>query len=182
METLYVQNRQEWRAWLKRHSGDTPEVWLLYYKKASGRPRVSQADAVEEALCFGWIDGKIKKVDEASYAQRFTPRGAKSQWSALNIARARRLIKEGKMTPAGREAFRSHAARKTPPQPTELPAELEQKFMQRPEAWENYNRFPPSYLRMTAGWVAGAKREETRLKRLSQLMAAAAENRRIRFM
>lgn len=182
MDTLYVQNRQEWRSWLQKHCADAPEVWLLYYKKSTGKPRIPQEDAIEEALCFGWIDGKIKKLNAASFAQRFTPRDAKSRWSALNVQRAKKLIKEGKMTACGQEAFGTHSARKTPALPTELPAELEQKFMRQPQAWENYNRFPPSYQRITAGWVASAKREETRLKRLDQLIASAAENRRIKFM
>lgn len=182
MKTLYVKDRDAWRSWLEKNSRISNEVWLLYYKKNSGKQRIAYEAAVEEALCFGWIDGKVKKIDEARFAQRFTPRKPKSRWSASNVKRAKKLIQEGKMTAAGLEAFHPHKTRKTASMPTELPKHLEEKFIRQADAWENFNRFPPYYQRITIGWVAGAKKEETRLKRLDQLMDFSAENKRIKFM
>ncbi len=182
MKTLHVKDRHGWRSWLEKNSKRVEEIWLVYYKKESGKPRIVYEDAVEEALCFGWIDGKVKKLDEARYAQRFTPRKPKSNWSALNIRRAKKLIHEGKMTAAGLEAFKTHETGKAASLPTQLPADLEERFRKEVAAWENFNRFPPFYRRMTIGWVASAKKEETRLKRLSQLIDHSAGNHRIKFM
>lgn len=100
-ETLLVTSRQGWRDWLSQHHADRKEIWLIYYKKSSGKSGISYEESVEEALCFGWIDGAIKGIDEETYAGRFTPRRAKSPWSASNRARVARLLQEGRMTEAG---------------------------------------------------------------------------------
>src|SRR5215475_8170966 len=105
MKTLYLKTRNEWREWLAQNGHAEKEIWLIYYKKHSQKPRIAYEDAVGEALCFGWIDGLIKKLDEDRYAQKFTPRKPKSRWSALNIKRARKLIADGVMTPAGLKVF-----------------------------------------------------------------------------
>ncbi len=184
-KALYVSNKEEWRAWLDENSKSAPEVWLLYYKKGSGKPRMAYIDAVEEALCFGWIDGRIRKLDEERYVQRFTPRRAGSRWSALNIERATRMIAEGRMTAAGLEAFKkveSDPARKVPQLPAALPSELAKEFRGNAAAWRNFSRFPPAYQRMTIGWVASAKKEETQRRRLKQLMEFSAANKRIKFI
>jgi uncharacterized protein YdeI (YjbR/CyaY-like superfamily) len=180
MKTLYVEDRAKWRAWLEANSQRATEIWLVYYKKETGRPRIAYADAVEEAICYGWIDGKIKKLDQACFAQLFTPRRTKSKWSRINIARARKMIREGKMTAAGLKVFdpRNQAA----PLPTQLPASLAEEFRKQKTAWENFQRFPPSYRRMTVAWVASAKQEATQLRRLQRLIAESAANRRIKFM
>lgn len=182
MKTLYVKNRAEWRSWLRRNANISDEVWLLYYKKDSGKPRVAYDHAVEEALCFGWIDSTVRRIDEARYAQRFTPRKPQSRWSPSNIQRAKKLIAEGMMTPAGLQAFSSRARRETPPMPTRLPRDLAHRFRMQSEAWEHFQRFPPGYRRITIEWVASAKKEETRLKRLQQLIESSARNERIKFM
>ena len=182
MKTVYAKDRREWRAWLDKNHSKCGEIWLTYYKKDSGKPRVPYEEAVEEALCFGWIDGKIKKVDEACFAQRFTPRTPRSPWNKANIERAKRLIAEGNMAAAGLAAFQSKQRRETPVLPTEMPKELETIFRKQSAAWKNYGRFPPYYRRMTAGWVASAKKEETRLGRLEQLIEYSARNERIKFM
>ncbi len=180
MKTLLVKNRREWRSWLQRNASSSREIFLIYHKKSSGRPRIAYEDAVEEALCFGWIDGKVNKLDDQRYIQRFSPRRPASRWSALNIKRAKKLIAEGKMTAVGLAVF--NPARKTAPQPTQLPRNLEQEFRKHAAAWENFQRFPPFYRRMTVAWVASAKKAETRLKRLNQLVEYSAENRRIKFI
>ena len=182
MKTLYVKNRVEWRSWLRKNANGSDEVWLLYYKKESGKPRIAYDDAVEEALCFGWIDSTVRRIDEARYAQRFTPRKPQSRWSPSNIQRAKKLIAEGKMTPAGLQAFSPRVRRETPPMPTRLPKDLARQFRMQSEAWEHFQHFPPGYRRITIGWVASAKKEETRLKRLHQLIESSARNKRIKFM
>jgi uncharacterized protein YdeI (YjbR/CyaY-like superfamily) len=180
MKTLYVEDRAKWRAWLQENSEGAAEVWLLYYKKDTGRPRIAYADAVEEAICFGWIDSKIKKLDQARFAQLFTPRKPRSKWSRINIDRARRMIREGKMTAAGLKVF--DPRNQTAALPSKLPAFLEEQFRQREEAWEHFTHFPPSYQRMAIGWVASAKQEATQFRRLRQLIAESAANQRIKFM
>ncbi|MGO8789081.1 MAG: YdeI/OmpD-associated family protein [Terriglobia bacterium] len=180
MKTLYVEDRNKWRAWLEANSQRATEIWLVYYKKATGRPRVDYGEAVEEAICFGWIDSKIKKLDEVRFAQLFTPRKPKSKWSPSNITRARRMIQAGKMTTAGLKVY--DPRNQVPAMPTQVPRPLEEQFMSERKAWENFQRFPPSYQRMTIGWVASAKKEETQISRLRQLIAESAANKRIKFM
>ncbi len=182
METVLAKDRAQWRRWLEKNSARCDEIWLVFYKKASGKPTVSYDHAVEEALCFGWVDGKKKKLDEECYAFRFTPRKAKSAWSKSNLQRVERLIAEGKMMPAGLEYYNAKDRRDVAPMPTEMPKALEEKFRGQSAAWTNYLKFPPGYRRATAGWVASGKREETRIKRIEKLMESSARNERIEFM
>jgi uncharacterized protein YdeI (YjbR/CyaY-like superfamily) len=182
VKTLYFKDRSEWRAWLRRNSGKAKEVWLLRYKKDTGKPGIAYEDAVEEALCFGWIDSRVKRIDEARYAQRFTPRKPESMWSASNIQRVRKLIAERKITAAGLQAFRSAEQQEAPRLPARLPKELEEQFQKQSRAWENFQQFPSSYRRITARWVASAKKEETKRKRLKRLIQSSARNERIRFI
>ena len=182
METVFAKDRAEWRRWLAKNFARSDEIWLVFYKKASGKQTVSYDHAVEEALCFGWIDGLKKKLDEECYAFRFTPRKAKSPWSKSNLQRVDRLIAERKMMPAGLKAYNSGDRRDVPPMPTAMPKALEEKFRKQRTAWANYEKFPPGYRRMTAGWVASAKKEETQIKRLEKLMEYSARNERIEFM
>ena len=181
-KTLYVRNRSDWRRWLETNHRISDGVWLLYYKKGSGKPRIAYDAAVEEALCFGWIDSKVKRIDEACYAQKFTPRKPESRWSVLNLERARKLMAAGSMTEAGLKAFNTETRRETPTMPTRLPEDLQKQFARHTGAWQNFKSFPPYYQRMTARWVASAKKEETRLKRLRQLIEFSARNERIKFM
>jgi uncharacterized protein YdeI (YjbR/CyaY-like superfamily) len=181
-ELLTFISRSEWRSWLQKNHGRTKEAWLVHYKKTSGRCNITYDEAVEEALCFGWIDGKKKTIDQERYAFRFTPRGAHSAWSALNIRRAKSLIRAGKMTGAGLNAFQNHKQRRVPPLPEELPAKLAETFKSDTTAWQNFLAFPPGYQRLCVGWVASAKREETQLRRLSMLMEHSAAKTKISFM
>lgn len=182
METLCAKNRRAWRNWLTKYGAKRAEIWLIYYKKDSGLSGISYDEAVEEALCFGWIDGKIQKINELRYAQRFTPRKPTSRWSASNIRRVERLTAEGKMTAAGIASFSSAQSRLTAPLPTQMPAELEATFKHECAAWMNFQGFPAHYRRLTTGWVASAKKEETRLKRLQKLIDFSERNERIPFM
>ena len=182
MERVFAKDRAEWRQWLAKNFARSEEIWLVFYKKASGKQTVSYDHAVEEALCFGWVDGMKKTVDEECYAFRFTPRKAKSAWAKSNLARVERLIAEGKMMPAGLAAYHSGDRREVRPMPVELPKALEAKFRKQRAAWANYEKFPPGYRRVTAGWVANAKKEETQTKRLEKLIEFSARNERIEFM
>jgi uncharacterized protein YdeI (YjbR/CyaY-like superfamily) len=182
METVFAKDRAEWRRWLAKNHARCNEIWLAFYKKASGKPTVSYDHAVEEALCFGWVDGLKKKLDDECYVYRFTPRKPKSQWSKSNLQRVERLIAEGKMMQAGLKAYNAEDRRETEPLPTEMPKVLEEKFRKQRAAWANYQKFPPGYRRLTAGWVASAKKEETQIKRLEKLIELSARNDRIEFM
>src|SRR3989337_1250899 len=103
---LYVRNRGEWHAWLAKHYQSEKEIWLVYYKKYTAKPSIPYIDAVEEAICFGWIDGQIKSLDKEKYMQRFTPRTPSSNWSVINIDRAKKMIKTEKMTAWGRKVYK----------------------------------------------------------------------------
>ena len=182
MKTVYCKTRAEWRAWLEKHGASESEIWLIYYKKTSGKPRLEYEGAVQEALCFGWIDGMEKGLDDERFMQRFTPRKPNSKWSDSNIARMKKLIASGQMMPAGLAVFDGHEKRRVEAKPTELPAALEKTFRSRTEAWKNFQNFPPGYRRMTIGWVASAKKDETRLKRLQELIDTCTRNEKIRFI
>jgi uncharacterized protein YdeI (YjbR/CyaY-like superfamily) len=182
METVLAADRAEWRRWLEQNFARCEEIWLVFYKKSAGKPTISYDHAVEEALCFGWVDGLKKKLDEECYAFRFTPRKPKSAWSKSNLDRVERLIAERKMMPAGLKAYHAADRREVAPLPAELPRQLEDMFRKQRAAWANYQKFPPGYRRMTAGWVASAKKEETRLKRLEKLIEHSSRNQRITFM
>ena len=182
METVFAIDPAAWRLWLMENSARCEQIWLVFYKKASGKPTISYEDAVEEALCFGWVDGRKKKLDEECYAFRFTPRKAKSAWSKSNLQRVERLVAEGKMTAAGLKVYNSSNRRHVPPMPSEMPKALEENFRKQRTAWENYQNFPPGYRRVTARWVASAKKPETQIKRLEKLIEFSARNERIKFM
>jgi len=182
METVFAKDRAEWRRWLAKNFASSEEIWLVFYKKASGKPTVSYDHAVEEALCFGWIDGMKKKLDEECYAFRFTPRKAKSAWSKSNLQRVERLIADGRMMPAGLKAYHSGDRREVAPLPAAMPKALGDKFRKQRAAWANYEKFPPGYRRLTAGWVASAKKQETQINRLQKLIEFSARNERIEFM
>jgi len=183
--TLYVTNRDDWRAWLKKNHDSQREVWLIYYKKHTGKPRIPYDDAVEEALCYGWIDSTVKRIDEEKYAQKFTPRNEKSNWSELNRKRALQMIKTGKMTKAGLAKFR-HAEEQKDEEAKEkpskkrlvIPPDLKKALSANKKALENFNNFPPSYRRLYIGWISAAKRPETREKRIKQTVKWSKENKK----
>lgn len=165
-----------WRAWLEGHHKDAAELWVGLYKRDSGRPSISWPQAVDGALCFGWIDGIRKSVDAISYTIRFTPRKPRSVWSAVNVRRASELSAKGLMHPAGLAAFEhregkrseiySYEQRKT----AELPVAYRKKFRAHPAAWKFFQDQAPWYRRTCSWWVISAKKEETKLKRLAELM------------
>ncbi len=180
---LYVTNRDDWRAWLKKNHAIKNEVWLIYYKKHTGKPRIPYDDAVEEALCFGWIDSTVKKLDHEKYAQKYTPRRAKSIWSELNIKRARKMIREGKMTKAGLVLFKEVGKKKVTKVKIiktkfTFPPDLKKELTKNKRALDNFKNFAPSYRKIYIGWIADAKRKETREKRIKQVFKWAMQNKK----
>ncbi|HEY6065522.1 MAG TPA: YdeI/OmpD-associated family protein [Thermoanaerobaculia bacterium] len=172
--TLAAETRREWRAWLARHHNRESEIWLVYNKKASGRPRVAYEEAVEEALCFGWIDGLTKPIDEKRYAQRFTPRREKSQWSELNRRRFARLVKEGRMTAAGLARKPTSASPWPHPNTDTVPAYIRKALARNRAAERFFRELAPSYRRLYIRWIDSAKREDTRQRRLREAISLLA--------
>jgi uncharacterized protein YdeI (YjbR/CyaY-like superfamily) len=172
------------RRWLEKNHASTTELWLGMYKKGSGKPSVTYSEALDEALCFGWIDGVRKSLDEDAFVQRFTPRRPKSYWSAVNIKRANALKKAGRMHASGLAAFARRD--KTKPErysferaTAQLDPALEKRFKANAEAWRFFESSAPWYRRVATHWVTSAKKEETRLRRLETLIRDSAEGRRI---
>lgn len=182
MSVVYARNPAQWRTWLKKHSKTATEVWLVYYKKNSGKPSIEFSDALDEVLCFGWIDTKIKSLDASRFMMRFVPRKPGSSWSPSNIARVKRLIAQHRMTAAGRAPFAGHQARRMPPLPAHLPKELERRLKTCSAAWKAFQTFPPGYRRLSIGWVASAKQAQTREKRLAKLIEFSARKERLTFI
>jgi uncharacterized protein YdeI (YjbR/CyaY-like superfamily) len=173
-KTLYVTERDDWRAWLQEHYASEPEIWLVYYRKESGKPRIPYNDAVEEALCFGWIDSTNKAIDEERLAQRFSPRNPRSPFSEMNKERARRLIEQGKMTQAGLDKLGDALA-----DAFEVPADIAEALQADEQVWENFRHFPESYKRIRIGWIDGARhRPEEFQKRLRYFIKMTAKNKR----
>ena len=178
-DSVACRDRAAWRAWLAAHHDRRTEVWLVFFKKATGRPTVSYEEAVEEALCFGWIDSIIRRVDEARYAQRFSPRKDAARWSATNIARARKMIGRGLMTEAGLAKFRAPSPHVPPASRPglELSPELLSVLKARRRAYANFLRLTPSQSRLYVGWIMSAKKEETRRRRLAEAVDRLEQGR-----
>lgn len=175
MKTLYLTDRPAWRAWLAEHYNQESEIWLVYYKTHTGQPSILYEDAVEEALCFGWIDSLIKKLDDERYARKFTPRNPGSNWSVPNKRRVLKVIREGRMTSIGMAKVdfpldEPITDRPKPPADAEtgLDKPLVELLKSNPLAWENFNQLAPSQRRNYIGWIMSAKRDETRVRRMRQ--------------
>lgn len=172
------------RKWLATHHAKSKELWVGFYKKNSGKPSIDWPESVEEALCFGWIDGIRKSIDDESYMIRFSPRKPSSIWSAVNIKHAQRLIKEGRMQTAGLKAFKARKENRSgiysyEQRSPELEGEYARKLKRNKAAWRFFESQPPGYRKTANWWIVSAKKEETRLKRLDQLIELSAQGRRI---
>jgi len=185
-KALYVTSRDDWRAWLEKNHETEKEVWLVYYKKHTNRPRIPYDDAVEEALCFGWIDSIVQKIDDERYAQKFTPRKSGSLWSESNKRRVRKLLQEGKMTQAGLAKISEGVLEGEERVKSELkskelliPTYLSEALRANKKAWENFNRLAPSYRRQYVGWITTAKKEETRKRRIREAIELLARNEKL---
>ncbi len=183
-QTLLVFDREEWRRWLEANHRSKQEIWLIYHKKHSGQPRISYDDAVEEALCFGWIDSIVKRIDDDRYMQKFTPRTNPDKWSELNVKRAKKMIAAGKMTLAGRDKLPrgildGSVKTETPVRNrvVPMPVELEQSLAQHPDAFENFSKLASSYQKNFKLWIGSAKKPETRLKRAKEAIELLRQNK-----
>ncbi len=186
MKPTFFATPTEFRAWLEKHHADAQELLVGFYKKDSGKPSITWPESVDQALCFGWIDGVRKRVDDVSYTIRFTPRKARSIWSAVNIARVKELEKLGLMQPAGRKAFQARAEDKSvvyayeQKQDARLTAPYEKRLKANKKAWAFFQAQAPWYQRSASWWVVSAKQEQTREKRLATLIEDSENGRTLR--
>jgi uncharacterized protein YdeI (YjbR/CyaY-like superfamily) len=173
----------EFREWLEKNHATANELWLGFYNQRSKKKNFSYRAALDEALCFGWIDGIRKSINETTYKQRFTPRKEKSYWSAINIKRVQELTKLGRMAPAGMQAFERRTSDSGKysfeSRPKKLPAGYEKQFKANEEAWKFFRSQAPWYQRTATFWVVSAKQEETRQRRLATLIGDSAAGRRL---
>jgi uncharacterized protein YdeI (YjbR/CyaY-like superfamily) len=184
-QQLYFTDRDDWRAWLEANHATASEAWLVHYKKHTGKPGLSLGDAIEEALCFGWIDGVMHRIDHEKFALRYSPRKKGSIWSETNKRRVRKLIKQGRMTEAGlakvKEAkangqWRAATLREDT---TNIPDDLKQALNANSRARHNFERLAPSPKRQYIYWITSAKMDETRQRRIQETVRLVAENKRL---
>ena len=175
----------EFRAWLEQNHGAATELWVGYYKKGVPKTSMTYREAVDEALCFGWIDGIGRRIDDEVHANRFTPRTKRSTWSAVNVARMGELIAAGRAHPSGIRAFEARTPNNTgiysyENRPADLPAEYLERLMADEAAWTWWRQRSPGYRRVATWWVVSAKQEATRQRRLAQLIEDSAAGRVIK--
>jgi uncharacterized protein YdeI (YjbR/CyaY-like superfamily) len=185
MKPVYFKSAPEFCKWLECHGGSSSELLVGFYKKDSGRGTITYQEALDEALCFGWIDGVRRSVDQESYCIRFTPRRPGSIWSRINIKKAQKLKDLGRMHPAGLQAFAARRPYRSglysfENAPRELQASFQREFKRNKPAWTFFQDRPPWYRRVASFWVMSAKKEETRRRRLATLIADSAIGRSIK--
>ncbi len=175
--SIYLSNRKEWRAWLKKHSKSAKEIWLVYYKKHTGQPRIPYNEAVEEALCFGWIDSTVKTIDADKFAQRFTPRKPKSEYSQANRERLRALAKQGKVAKEVLVTLGDLAEEKF-----EIPPDILKAIKTNKVAWKNFQEFSQSYIRIRIAFIDGARNRPAEFeKRLRYFILMTEKNKQFGF-
>lgn len=185
-KTFYATNRKQWRQWLEKNHQAEKCVWLIIYKKESGTPGIYYPEAVDEALCFGWIDSKANKRDEKSYYQFFAKRNLKSNWSKINKAKVEKLLVSGLMMPAGlmmvevaKQSGTWNALDEV--ENISIPEDLQNVFDKDKAAYENWSKFPRSSRRGILEWILNARRAETRAKRIEETVRMAAENKKANY-
>lgn len=184
MDVVFFPSAAALREWLEANHDKAQELWIGFYKKSAGETGLTYPEAVDEALCYGWIDGIRKKLDDTRYVNRFTPRKRSSNWSAVNIKRVGELIEMGRMQPPGLKAFQERDERRSQQYSFEneqqtLPAEYETTFKTNESAWEFFQSQAPYYKRTAIWWVVSAKQEATRQKRLALLIEHSAKGERL---
>lgn len=185
MTIKYFKSANDFRRWLEKNHATTQELWVGYCKKGSQRPSITWPESVDEALCFGWIDGIRKSVDDLRYTIRFTPRRLGSIWSAVNIKRARELSDKGLMKRPGTVAFDARKENRSgvysyEQRSANLDGSYEKRLRQNKAAWDFFYAQPPSYRKVIGWWIVSAKQEGTRLKRLEKLIRESARGERLR--
>jgi uncharacterized protein YdeI (YjbR/CyaY-like superfamily) len=191
-EQLFFSNRNSFRLWLEEFHDKSDGFWMIYYKKHTGLPSIEYSEALEEALCFGWIDSLIKKIDQERYVRKFTPRTDLFKWSEVNKRLVMKLVKNGRMTEAGlnkiedyaktgKIAWQSEQASAAPEEkkPEETPEFILKAFAENEPALSHFNKLAPSYRRHYIMWIMQAKREETQLARISEAVMLLKENRKL---
>jgi uncharacterized protein YdeI (YjbR/CyaY-like superfamily) len=184
MKPRFFSSPEKFREWLEQNHDSATELLLGFHKKSSGKKSVTYSEALDEALCYGWIDGVRKNLDETSYTIRFTPRKPRSIWSNVNVKHVERLTKERRMRPAGIEAYARRDPKRTgiyafENRPREFSPELEKAFRKNKAAWSFFEKQPPGYKRVIVFWVMEAKKEETRIKRFKQLVDLCEQGLRL---
>ena len=184
MKPRFFSRPYQFRQWLERNHDRETELLVGFHTKASGKPSVTYNEALDEALCFGWIDGVRKNLDETSYTIRFTPRKPRSIWSNINVNHVERLTKAGRMCAAGLDAYARRDPKRTgiyafENRPREFAPEYEKKFRANKGAWKFFEQQPPGYKRTIIFWVMSAKQEETRLRRLERLIENSEQGVRV---
>jgi uncharacterized protein YdeI (YjbR/CyaY-like superfamily) len=184
MKIKYFKSPSDFRRWLEKNHATTQELWVGYHKKSSGQPSITWPESVDEALCFGWIDGIRKSIDDLRYTSRFTPRKRGSVWSAVNIKRAQELSDKGLMKPAGMTAFNARKENRSgiysyEQRSDKLAAPYEERLRRDKAACNFFYAQPPSYRKAIGWWVVSAKQEATRLKRLEKLIKQSAIGKRL---
>jgi uncharacterized protein YdeI (YjbR/CyaY-like superfamily) len=177
VETFYTADRRAWRRWLRSNHKIKTEIWLVYYRKGSGRPRLRYNDAVEEALCFGWIDSTVRKLDDRRFAQRFSPRKPRSSYSQANQERLKELVAAGKVTKDVLVSLGEMLKAEAP-----IPADILRAIKRNKKAWENFQQFSDSYRRIRIAFIYGARRRPAEFrKRLNYFIKMSAANRQFGF-
>jgi uncharacterized protein YdeI (YjbR/CyaY-like superfamily) len=184
MNPRFFKTASDLREWLAKNHDKTSELWIGFYKKASGKRSITYREALDEALCFGWIDGVRKSLNDESYIQRFTPRRARSIWSNINTKRVEELKKLGKMEPAGLNAFAARDPKRSgiysfEREELKFDGEFKKRFQANKKAWEFYEKLPPFLKRTVTFWVISAKKEETRWRRFEKLLESSARGVRL---
>ena len=185
IQEVYITNRDDWRTWLEQNHSTSDGVWLIYYKTSSGSPSIPYGDSIEEALCFGWVDSIIKKLDDDRFARKFTHRKGRSRWFKSNKRRSEKMIGEGKMTAIGlaiiREAKASGEWSRVPMRRKRLvvPGFFEEALARNQKALENFKNFAPTYKRQFVMWMSSAKREQTRMKHLAEVLRYLEHNKKL---
>lgn len=174
-KTLYVTNRKDWRSWLKKNHGKEKEIWLIYYRKSSGKPRIPYNDAVEEALCYGWIDSIFKGINEEKFAQRFTPRRVRSPISEMNKERVRRLMKSKLMTPIGLKSVSFDRKEKFT-----ISADILKALKSNEQTWKNFQKFSIGYKRVRIGYIEDVRTYDKKIfqNRLNNFIKMTAKNKK----
>lgn len=169
MKTVYLQTSAQWRNWLAKHHESESEAWLVFYKRDTGQASIAYEDAVDEALCFGWIDSLIKRLDETRYARKFTPRKPDSRWSTLNRNRYARLVESGRLTEAGRKRAPTDRSGDAPPRSVvKMTPYFREALKSHPAARTYFDSLAPSHQRRYIGWIDSAKRQETKERRAQE--------------
>ena len=180
LNTLDARTLEQWREWLAKHHDSESHVWLIFHKSHTGRASIAYNDAVDEALCFGWIDSLIKRLDDARYARKFTPRKADSKWSTTNRKRYAQLRASGRLRAAGLKRPPTSRSYDRPRRwPSKVPQYIRRALRSRPAAWNYFERLAPSHRRMYIAWIDSAKRQETKARRLREAVDLLAAGRKL---